>query len=87
MPRQEPPNNPELLKELTELMNLLLITKSTYDLNAGKWDPKQVLEFLELRERALAKTIQAVRAGHNRGTVVESLLSFFGIDPYWPNFW
>ncbi|MEK7473516.1 MAG: hypothetical protein AAB668_02200 [Patescibacteria group bacterium] len=74
---------PAILKELAELHNRINRHR-LYDLKEGKWDQVEILNLLELRKTALEKTIEAVKAGHNRGTIVESLLSHFGLNPFYP---
>ncbi len=74
---------PDILKELTGLCQQLNHDR-LYTLAQGKWDSEEVVAALELRKTALEKTIEAVKAGHNRGTIVESMLSCFGLDPFYP---
>lgn len=74
---------PELLQELAELHGRLNHCR-LYDLKEGRWNQTEILTLLELRRTALEKTIEAVKAGYNRGTIVETLLHDFGIGPLYP---
>lgn len=73
----------ELLQELVELHGRLNHCR-LYDLKEGRWNQTEILTLLELRRTALEKTIEAVKAGYNRGTIVETLLSDFGLSPFYP---
>jgi len=57
-----------------------------YELDGGKWKPEHIVQMLELRKQALELTIAAVKEGHNRGTVVESMVAYFNIEPNYPMF-
>ena len=83
---QDTPFDPKLHQELVEIYHQLTNAGRVYDLDQGRWDPKEFLAHLALRKLAIEKITEAVRAGHNRGTIVESLLYCFGLEPHWLTF-
>jgi sugar (pentulose or hexulose) kinase len=81
--KSHPEERSAILKELAELHKQLSYSR-LYNLDGGKWDPAEIAAALELRKTALEKTLEAVKSGHNRGTIVESMLSYFGLNPFYP---
>jgi len=71
---------PKILQELAKLREQLS-RGSEYQLENGKWDDNQIIDLLSMREIALAKTYEAVKAGHNNHITVASMLAMFGINP------
>lgn len=76
---------PRILNQLAAFHDALK-AGDRYELANGRWSPEQITRMLELRKQALELTIEAVKAGHNRGTIVETMLSYFNIEPHWPRF-
>lgn len=85
MTDQQQPDDAKLLEEMRELHHKLTHYRE-YDLNEGKWNPETVVALLEIRKLAAEKAIEAVKRGHNRQTIVETILPLLGIHPHYPTF-
>lgn len=83
MTQEDNKEESNILKELAELHEAIR-RSDFYSLDNGKWNPDEIVPMLELRKAALEKTLEAVKAGHNRGTIVESMLTLFNINPFYP---